>query len=63
MLVGLDLPSVGGGREHRKFYTVVYFFQNKTPGSFSDWELEFRDCGAIPVRGLLFTAERWMEGM
>ena len=27
------------------------------------WELEFRDCGAIPVQGLLFTSERRMEGM
>ena len=27
------------------------------------WELEFRDCGAIPGRGLLLTAERWTEGM
>ena len=24
----------------------------------SDWELEFRDCGAIPGRGLLLTVER-----
>ena len=25
-------------------------------------ELEFRDCGAIPVWGLLLTAERWIKG-
>ena len=29
----------------------------------SDWELEVRDCGAIPGQGLLLTVERWMEGM
>ena len=34
-----------------------------SPGRGSSWKLEFRDCGAIPVRGLLLTAERWMEGM
>ena len=27
------------------------------------WELESRDCGAIPGRGLLLTAERWIKGM
>ena len=26
------------------------------------WELEFRDCGAIPGRGLLLTAERQIQG-
>ena len=26
------------------------------------WELEFRDCGAIPGRGLLLTVERQIEG-
>ena len=29
----------------------------------SGWDLEFRDCGAIPGWGLLLTAERQMEGM
>ena len=29
----------------------------------SSWELEFRDCGAIPGRGLLFIAEKRTEGM
>ena len=33
-----------------------------SPGRHSSWELEFRDCGAIPGQGLL-TAERWIEGM
>ena len=28
----------------------------------SSWELEFRDRGAIPGRGLLLTVERWIEG-
>ena len=26
-------------------------------------ELEFRDCAAIPVWGLLLTVERWIEGI
>ena len=34
-----------------------------SPGRGSTWELEFRDCGAIPVWELLLTAERWIEGM
>ena len=29
----------------------------------SSWELEFRDCGAISVRGLLLTIERQIKGM
>ena len=33
------------------------------PGRGSGWELEFRDCGAIPVPGLMLTVERWIEGM
>ena len=35
----------------------------RSPGRHSGWELEFRDCGAIPGRRLLLTAERWIEGM
>ena len=27
------------------------------------WKLEFRDCGAIPGRGLLLTADRQIKGM
>ena len=34
-----------------------------SPERGSGWELEFRDCGAIPGRRLLLTAERWIEGM
>ena len=34
-----------------------------SPGRCSSWELEFRDCGAIPGRELLLTAERWIQGM
>ena len=33
------------------------------PGRRSSWELEFRDCGSTPGRGLLLTAERLIEGM
>ena len=36
---------------------------HRSPGRHRGWELEFRDRGAIPGRGLLLTAERWMEGM
>ena len=32
-----------------------------SPGRHSSWELEFRDCGAIPGRGLLLTAEIRVE--
>ena len=32
-------------------------------GRRSGWELEFRDCGAIPGRGLLLTVERRIQGM
>ena len=35
----------------------------RSPGRHSSWELEFRDCGAILGRGLLLTAERWIEQM
>ena len=33
----------------------------RSPGRHSGWELEFRDCVAIPGWGLLSTAERWIE--
>ena len=36
---------------------------HRSPGRHSGWELEFRDCRAIPERGLLLTAEKWMEWM
>ena len=36
---------------------------HRSPGRRSSWQLEFRDCGAIPGRGLLLTAERRIEGM
>ena len=35
----------------------------RSPGMCSSWELEFRDCGAIPRRELLLTVERWFKGM
>ena len=34
-----------------------------SPRLCSSWELEFKDCGAIPRQGLLLTAEWQMEGM
>ena len=36
---------------------------HRYPGRCSSWELEFRDCGAIPGWGLLLTMERRIEGM
>ena len=35
----------------------------RSPGRRSGWELGFRDCGAIPGRGLLLTVERRIQGM
>ena len=34
-----------------------------SPGKRNGWELEFRDCGAIPGQGLLLTMETWIERM
>ena len=34
-----------------------------SPGRCSGWELELRNCAAIPGRGPLLTVERWIEGM
>ena len=33
-----------------------------SPGRHSGWELELRDCGAIPGWGLLLITDRWIEG-
>ena len=33
----------------------------RSPRRCSSWELEHRDCGTIPGRGLLLTAWRWTE--
>ena len=30
----------------------------RSSGKYGGWELEFRDCGAIPGRGLLLTADQ-----
>ena len=35
----------------------------RSPGRRNGWQLEFRDCGAISGQALLWTAERWIEGM
>ena len=34
----------------------------RSPGRCSSWELELRDCGAIPGWGLLLTVERLTDG-
>ena len=35
----------------------------RPPRRCSCWEVELRDCGAIPGRGLLLTVEIWVKGM
>ena len=35
----------------------------RSPGRCSGWELEFRDCGVIPGRGLLLMVEGWIKRM
>ena len=37
--------------------------EHRSPGRDSGCKLEFRDYGAIPVRGLLLTTERQIEGI
>ena len=37
--------------------------ERRSPARHSIWELEFRDCGTIPGRRFLLTAERQIEGM
>ena len=36
---------------------------DRDAGPLEGWELEFRDCGAIPGQGLLWTAERQIKRM
>ena len=100
VLVGLDLPSAGGGTEAKVWLLTLgqlseseekhlrlivkqlicgslngmrirqSLLQPYIPrmgmlvfGRYSGWELEFRDCGAIPWWGLLLTVERRIEGI
>ena len=53
------------GMRIRQSLTQTYIRgqEHGSPGRDSGWELEFRDCGAIPVRGLLLTVDRQIEGM
>ena len=37
--------------------------EHRSPRRHSGWELELRDCGAIPGQGLLLTVERGTEEM
>ena len=48
------------GRRVRQSLLQPYIFWTgmRSPGRCSGWELEFRDCGAIPGRGLLLSTER-----
>ena len=36
---------------------------HSSPRRHRSWEVEFRDCGAIPWLGLLFIEDRWIQGM
>ena len=53
------------GMRIRQSLTQTYIRgqEHGSPGRDSGWELEFRDCGAIPVRGLLLIVDRQIEGM
>ena len=56
--------SLNGVRIRQSLRSHTYPRQGRrSPGRHSHWDLEFRDCGAIPGRELLMTAERQMEGM
>ena len=55
---------LNGMRIRQSLHSHTYPGQGfRSPSRCSGWELEFRDCGAIPGKGLLMTAERWIEGM
>ena len=49
--------------ENQTVLAAAIHTPDRSPGRCSSWELEFRDCGAIPELGLLLTAERQTEGM
>ena len=56
--------SLNGRRIRQSLHSHTHSGQEHwSPGSGSGWELEFRDCGAIPRRGLLLPSERRIEGM
>ena len=60
----LICSNLNGMRIKTVLATAIHTRDRDTgPGRCSSWELEFRDSGAIPGRGLLLTVERWMEGM
>ena len=53
-----------GEDEHTTLYLAIAPGQEcRSPKKRSGWELECRDCGAIPGRGLLLTVERWTKVM
>ena len=51
------------GMRIRQSLPQPYLDTHRSPGRCSSWELEFRDCGANPGRGLLLTVENQIEGM
>ena len=56
--------NLNGMRIRQSLHSHTYPGQeHRSAGRGSSWELEFRDCGAIPQWGLLMTSERWIEGM
>ena len=56
--------SLNGMRIRQSLHSHTHSGQEHwSSGSGSKWELEFRDCGATPGRGLLLASERRIEGM
>ena len=49
--------------ENQTVLAAAIHTPDRDAGSHSRWELEFRDCGAIPQQGLLLIVERPIEGM
>ena len=56
--------SLNGMRIRQSLHSHTHSGQEHwSSGSGSKWELEFRDCGATPGRGLLLASERRIEGL
>ena len=51
------------GESDSPCHSYTYPGQGRGSPERRSWELEFKDCGAIPGRGLLLTVERGIQGM
>ena len=51
--------------ENQTVLAAAYIYRagTRSPGRGSGWDLEFKDYGANPGRGLRLTVDRWIEGM